>query len=171
MRGELAGHADDAHRVGPVGRDGEVEDHVVETEHLAHVAAELGGGVETEDAAVVVAEAELLGRAEHAVAHLAADLAAFEREAARAAWRPTARTGTTMPATTLGAPHTTRVTPSPVVMSTSDSLSAFGCGHDLEHLRGDDAGDLLAGLLDALDLEAELVERGDHVGDRRGRPG
>src|SRR6516225_2399238 len=31
-----------------------------------------------------------------------------------------------MPATTLGAPHTTRVTPSPVVMSTSESLSALG---------------------------------------------
>ena len=70
VRGELARHADDAHRVGPVGRDREVEDHVVETEDLAHVGAELGGGVEAEDPGVVVAEAELLGRAEHAVAHL-----------------------------------------------------------------------------------------------------
>ena len=82
MRGELAGDADDAHRVGAVGRDREVEDHVVEAEHLAHVGAELGGGIETEDPGVVVAQAELLGRAEHAVAHLAADLAPLEGEAA-----------------------------------------------------------------------------------------
>src|SRR4029077_3470932 len=32
-----------------------------------------------------------------------------------------------MPATTLGAPHTTRVSLAPVVTSTSESLSAFGC--------------------------------------------
>ena len=35
--------------------------------------------------------------------------------------------GTTMPATTLGAPHTTRVSPLPVSMATSCSLSASGC--------------------------------------------
>ncbi len=97
VRGELAGDADDAHRVGTVRRDREVEDDVVETEHLAHVGAELGGGVEREDPGVVVAEAELAGGAQHAVGHLAADLAPLEREAARAASRADGANGTTMP--------------------------------------------------------------------------
>ena len=35
--------------------------------------------------------------------------------------------GTTIPTTTLGAPQTTGVSPSPRVTSTRDSLSAFGC--------------------------------------------
>ena len=39
--GELAGDADDAHRVGPVRRDREVEHDVVEAEDLADVGAEL----------------------------------------------------------------------------------------------------------------------------------
>ncbi len=81
MGGELTSHTGDAHRVGPIGRDREVEDDILETEHPAHVGAELGGVVEAEDAAVVVAEAELLGGAEHAVGHHATDLAALEHEA------------------------------------------------------------------------------------------
>ena len=44
VRGELARDADDAHRVGPVGRDREVEHDVVESEHLAHVGTERGVG-------------------------------------------------------------------------------------------------------------------------------
>ena len=43
-------------------------------------------------------------------------------------WPPTVASGTTMPARMLGAPHTTRTTPSPVSTSASWSLSAFGCG-------------------------------------------
>src|SRR5436190_21105290 len=39
--------------------------------------------------------------------------------------------------------------------------------YDVEDARRDHAGDLLARLLDALDLQTELVERGDDVGDRR----
>ena len=50
VRGEIARDADDAHRVGTVGRDREVEHDVVEAEHLAHVGAELGVVVEREDA-------------------------------------------------------------------------------------------------------------------------
>ena len=41
VRGELARHADDAHRVGAVGRDRQLEDHVVEAEDDADVVAEL----------------------------------------------------------------------------------------------------------------------------------
>ena len=48
--GELTRHADHAHRVGPVGRDREVEDDVVEPEHLLHVGTQVGGRVEPEDA-------------------------------------------------------------------------------------------------------------------------
>ena len=70
VRGELPGDADDAHRVGSVRGDREVEDHVVEAEDLAHVGTELGRGVEVEDPGVVVAQAQLLRRAQHAVAHL-----------------------------------------------------------------------------------------------------
>ena len=100
----------------------------------------------------------------------AADLAALEREAAgerrarrrvrhhHARRRRWARR--TRPA----------VWPAPKSTSTSDSLSASGCVVDLEHLRRDDAGDLLARLLDALDLEAELVQRRDDVGAPARRP-
>ena len=59
MRRELARHADDAHRVGTVRRDREIEDDVVEAEELAHVGAELGIRIEQQDAVVVLAEAEL----------------------------------------------------------------------------------------------------------------
>ena len=82
VRGELAGDADDAHRIGPVGRDRQVEDDVVEPEDRADVASELAGGIEAHDPRVVVAEPELACRQQHAVGHDAADRAAFEREAA-----------------------------------------------------------------------------------------
>ncbi len=82
VRGQLARQSDDAHRVGAVGRDGEVEDGVVEPEEVAHVGPELARRIEGEDAGVVVAQAQLLGRAEHAVGHLAADLAPLQLETA-----------------------------------------------------------------------------------------
>ena len=40
---------------------------------------------------------------------------------------PAGAYGATIPATTFGAPHTTRVCPAPKSTSTSDSLSASGC--------------------------------------------
>ena len=45
-----------------------------------------------------------------------------------------------------------------------------GVRHDVEDLRDDDAADLAAGLVDPLDLEAELVQRVGDVGRPAPRP-
>ena len=47
-------------------------------------------------------------------------------------------------------------------------LVGVGVRQHLEDARRDHAADLAAGLLHRLDLEAELVQRGDDVGHRRG---
>src|SRR5947209_20287395 len=77
VRGQLPRHTDDAHRVGTVGCDRQVEDDVVEPEQLAYVGARLGRLLEGKDPGVVVTEPELARRAQHAVGHLAADRSAF----------------------------------------------------------------------------------------------
>ena len=76
--GDFARDAHDAHGVGSVRGDRQVEDHVVEPEQTAHVSAGLGGGVEVDDPLVIVAEAELVGSEEHAVGGDAPDRPAFE---------------------------------------------------------------------------------------------
>ena len=164
--GELTRHAGDAHGVGTVGGDRQVEDDVVEAEHATHVGAERGRLVETEDAAVVVAEAELLGGAEHAVGHDAADLAPLEHETAGEG-RSGAGVGHDHARHHVGrAAHHAGLTAAGVDV---DELQLVGVGVllDTDHARDLHAGDLGAGLLHALHLEAELVERGHEIGDRR----
>ena len=73
--------------------------------------------------------------------------------------------GTTIPATTFGAPHTTVVVPDPVSTSTRLSLSAFGCFATSSALAALHAEDLAPGRVERLDLEPEVVER---VRDRDG---
>jgi hypothetical protein len=166
VRGQLAGHADHAHRVGPVGGDREVEDDVVESEDATHVGPELDALVEAEDAAVVVTEAELLGGAEHAVGHDAADLAPLQHEAPR---QRGARTGIGHDHARHhvgGTAHDAGLTAAGVDV---DELELVGVGVllDPEHPRDPHTGDLGARLFHALHLEAELVERGHEVGHGR----
>ena len=166
VRGELARDADDAHRVGAVGRDREVEHDVVETEHLAHVGAERGVGRQLEDAGVVVAEAELAGRAQHALRHLAADLAALDLEVAgQVRADPGERHDHARLDVGRAAHHAHRAV-ARVDVGEPDAVGV-GVRHDLEDARDDDAADLAAGLVDRLDLEAELVQRVGDVSDRR----
>ena len=58
MRGQVPGHADDRHRVGPVRCDREIEHHVVQPEDVAHIGTELGPRVQRENAVVLVAQSE-----------------------------------------------------------------------------------------------------------------
>ena len=88
---------------------------------------------------MVVAEPELLRRAEHAVAHLAADLAPFEREAAgqrrarRRVRHDHARDDVRRAADDTG------LGPAPVVDVDQRQLVGVGMLHHVEHARRDHA--------------------------------
>ena len=80
----LAGDAAQGQGVGPVGVDLELDDLLVEAEHRTDVLAGLAGvGRQHDDAVVVLAEAELAGRADHAGGEVAVGLAGADLEAAR----------------------------------------------------------------------------------------
>ena len=162
VRRELSRDADDAHCVGPVRGDGHVEDRVVEAEHLADVASQLGAAVEREDAVVILAEAELACRAQHAFAHDAADLALGDLEVAgehRAHFRERHdHSGLDVG----GAAHDALLAVAVVDVGEAD-LVGVGVRQHVEDARRDHAVDLGARLFDRLDLDAELVQR---VGDR-----
>jgi hypothetical protein len=165
VRGEFAGDSHDAHRVGPVGCDGQVEDDVVETEDLAHVGPELARRIETHDPRVIVAEPELTGRQEHAVGDDPADRAALEPEATGQR-RARGRVRRDHPGDDVRrSAHHTRLSETEVDVD-QRQLVGVGMLHDVEHLAGDDPGDLLTRLLDALDFQPELVQRRDEVGHR-----
>ena len=166
VRGELARHADDAHRVGPVGRDRQVEDHVVEPEDLAHVGAELARLLELDDPVVVVAQPHLAGGEQHAVGHLAADLAPLQREPARQR-RARRRVRHHHARFDVGrAAHDARLPGAEVDVGEPD-LVGVRVRHHLEDARRDHAADLAARLFDAFDFEAELVQRRHDLGHRR----
>ena len=63
------------------------------------------------------------------------------------------------------AAHDAHLAVAEVDVGEADAIGV-GMRHDVEDARRDDAADLAAGLVDRLDLEAELVQR---VGDRRRR--
>ena len=71
-----------------------------------------------------------------------------------------------MPGSMLGAPHTTHRPVAGVDIGEPDAVGV-GMGHDVEDAGDHHAADLASGLVDALDLEAELVQRVGDVGDRR----
>ena len=76
----LARNAIDAQAVRQVGREFEREQRVVELQVLAHVLAQRRIGGQLQQAAVVVGNAELAGRAQHAVALHAAQLADLDEK-------------------------------------------------------------------------------------------
>ena len=162
--GELAGDADDAHRVGPVRGDREVEDRVVEAEELADVGAGRGGRVEVEDAVVVVAEAELARRTEHAVGDLAADLAPLDGHPAGEGGAGGGERGEHAGVHVRGAAHDAGGAVAGVDVDEAEPVGV-GVGDDVEDPRDGDAGELGAGGLDGFDLEADLVQGGDDLVD------
>ena len=158
VRGEIPCHPGHRHRVGPVRRDRQVEDHLVQTELVAHVGAELGVGPQREDAVVVVAEPELARRAEHAVAHLAADLAPLEREAARQRRARRCVRHDHAVGDVRRAAHDRGGAVAELDVAELE-LVGVGVRPDGEDARHPHAGDLLTRRLEPFDLEAEPVER------------
>ena len=82
--GDLAG--DPAHRqpVAAVGRDGEVEHHIVETQHGGRILAGFSGpGRQHQDAGMIRAHAEFGSRADHAVGGVAVGLTGGDLEVTR----------------------------------------------------------------------------------------
>jgi hypothetical protein len=78
-RGDLAGDPEHRQEVGPVRRDLDVEDGVVESEHRDHVPTRLELRRQDQDALVGGRDPQLVGRAEHPVGRHPADLASAER--------------------------------------------------------------------------------------------
>ncbi len=162
MGGEVARHAFDAHGVGPVRRDREIEHDVVEPEDLAHVGAERRVGRQREDAVVVVAETELARRAQHAFGDDPADLAAFDLEVA-GQHRADARERHDHPGLDVRrAAHDPQLTVAEIDVGEPDPIGV-GVRDDVEDAGDDHAVHVAARFLDRLDLEPELVQR---VGDR-----
>ncbi len=168
--GEVAGDADDAHRVGTVGRDREVEDDVVEPEHLAHVGPERRVRRQLEDAGVIVAESELTRRAQHAFRHDAHDLAPADLEVSRQHRADPGERHHHALFDIRRAANNAQLTVAEVDVGEPDPVG-LGVRHDVEDLGGDDTVHVPAGLVDGLDLETELVQRfGDlHSGSGDGR--
>ncbi len=91
--GEVAGNAAHAETIRPVGRDGDLDHRIVETERLRSRAADLGVGGKLDDAAMLVRQLKLALREQHAVRFHAPDLGLGEGEiAARHIGCPPART-------------------------------------------------------------------------------
>ena len=165
VRGELASNAADSHRVGTVGRDGEVEHDVVESEHLAHVGAERRVGGQRDDAVVVVAEPELARRAQHSLGDDTANLAAFDLEVA-GQHRADLRERHDHSRFDVGrAAHDAQLTGAELDVGQANAIG-IGVRNDIEDASNDDTVDVASGLVDGLDFQAELVER---VGDVAGR--
>ena len=82
--GDFARHAEHALTIGAVGGDGDIEEIIVDADDRTDIHAHGGIFVEDEDAVhlralvIIVGDAELLARAEHALAHDAAQLARFD---------------------------------------------------------------------------------------------
>ncbi len=166
---ELPCDPHDAHGIWAIGSDGELEDHVVETEGDADVVPERERGVERQDATVVGAEPELTSRAQHAVRYDAADLAPLEREAA---WKGRARGGVRHDHARHDVGSAAHHPGGAAAEVDVDQRQLVGVRmrRDVEHPADDDTADLAPGLLDCLDLEPELVQRRDDlVGRRRDR--
>ena len=81
LRGEVAGDAVDAERIGAVGRHADVEDRIVEPGPGGIKRADRGVGGQVDDALVLVGKAELALREEHAVRRLAAKHARLQLDA------------------------------------------------------------------------------------------
>ncbi len=114
---------------------------------------------------MVVAEAELTRRGEHAFRHDAADLAAFDREVAREDRADGRERHQHAGLDVRRAAHHAQLAVAEVDVRETDAIG-IRVRHDVEDLRDDHAVDVATGFVDVLDLEAELVQR---VGDVRRR--
>ena len=167
LQRRLAGDAAQRQRVGAVGVDLELDDLVAQVEHVEGVVAGLAGvGGQHDDAFVVVAEAELPGRADHARREVAVGLARGDREVPgqhgagqdaddEVAGREVV--GAADDALGLaGAVGVTDVDGAPV-----DGLAVLlRLGLHREHTADDQrAGDVVTGALDRLDPQPEVGQR------------
>ena len=165
VRGELACDADDAHRVGTVRRDRQVEHDVVEPEHLAHVGAERA----RRPAARGCRRGRRRGRARApSTACLPTTTPRILRRSilkSPGSTAPTCANGTTMPGFDVGrAAHDAQLAVAEVDVGEADAIGVGmrrrrrGCAPTTTPLISRPGSSI------AFDLEAELVQR---VGDRR----
>ena len=168
--GDLARDADHREEVRAVGRDLDVEHGVVEPEDLLHVPTRLDALGQDQDAVVRRRDAELVGRAQHAVRDHAADLAPAEwlgqerHGGARSGERHDVADGHVP-----HADHDLLLTRARVDTREAELL-AVRVVTDLEHASGDDAVQPLPRALDRLDLGALVREDlGELLGPQLGR--
>jgi hypothetical protein len=172
-RGEIAGDAAHAERVGPVGGDRDLDHRVhlgrvMRSEPVDETLAHLAGG-QLDDAVVLLRKLHLALGAHHAVALDAADLAHLDRGvdagdigAGMRDHRGDARAGVRRAADDLRL--------APVGLDAADA-EAVGVGvlFGLEHLAQREAGEPRGGVVHLLHLEAEIGQRLGDLGHARGR--
>lgn len=165
--GGLAGHAAHRQGVAAVGRDGDVEDLVDELEQLDRVGADLDLRRQDDDApAAVVAHAQLVAGADHAVRGLAVRLACGDREVAGQHGTGQDHDDLVADGEVAGAADDLLELTRAVGGADVDEAEADGLLEALQLLDGlhlaDDQGTLEVGaeLLDGLDLEACRNELG-----------
>ena len=165
--GEVAGDAGDAEGVGAVGGDGDVDDRV-EGDDVDVAGADRRVGRELDDAVVLVGELHLALGEHHAVALDAADLADLDRGVDAGDVVAGLRdhhldAGTRVRGAAddlllaVGGQH-----------AADAELVGVGVGVRLEHLADGEGGQRLAGIADALDLEAEVGEGEGQLLERGG---
>ena len=163
--GQVAGHPGHRQRVGAVGLHLQLDDHLgAQAERLAHRGAEGQVAAQVQDALVVVAEAQFLGRAEHAVGPFAAHLAAGDLHAVghhRADRRQRHQDARLQVGGAAG--DLQRLPVAGVDVDQADAVGV-GVGPDVEHLGNDDALQVGANRLDRLDRQAQAAAR---LGDQR----
>ena len=155
---QVACHSGHRHGVGPVRVDLQVvEDVVDDTEGGLQVSTRRGGGVEDQDALVIVAETELATGAEHAVRPLAAQLATLDLHAvahdgAEGGQRHVIADG-----------HVERTAADLQRLAVAgihvDQLDLVGVGvrSEVEHLGDDDAVEAATEVVDRLDRHPEVA--------------
>ena len=166
-RREVARDAGDAGRVGTVRGQRDVDDRVVEPGPACVGDADGRVVRQLHDAVVVVAELELGRRAQHAVRLDAADDALGEGDLLAGDIGPDRREHALHARSrAFGAPHTTWTGPGAGLDHADPEPVGVGMLPRLDDMADHEAGVFGAGVLDALDLEADAGQRVDDLGER-----
>ena len=169
----LAADTAQRQRVRAVGVDLELDDLVAQRQHVEDVVARLAGvGGQHDDAVVVVAEAELLGGADHPGRHVAVGLARGDREVAGQHAAGQDHRHQVADGEVVGAAHDALRVAGAVGRADVDRAPADGLAVALrlvlegQHPADDErSGDVVPGPLDRLELEAEGRQaRGELLG-------
>ena len=169
-RREIAGDAVNAETVLAVGRDGDVEHGIVEAENAGERRADGRILGQFDDARMIVAEAHLALRAQHAVARLTADLGLLEPQAGAREGRARGGEHTFHAGPCVGrAAHDLDLLLAARIDQAEDELVGRRMAFHLEHMGDRERSELGRSIAQLLDLEPEVGQPFGDLGGGRAR--